>query len=415
MMRDKALPKEGWSRDRILTDLDQLRSCDVRWSDGVIQGFVYHPDDDVVDIAVEAIREYYDTNAMLTRRGFVSMGELRTRLVAIGSDLMHASGQSGLLTTGGTESNMLAVWAAVKQARGRGHMTRPNIVLPYSAHPCLHKAAMFFGIEVRCAELADDSRVDLDSVSALIDEETILLVGSAPEYSHGVVDPIPELGQMALEAGLPLHVDACVGGFILPFVERLGRKVPPWDFRVPGVSTISADIHKHGYGPKGASLLLTDTDERARLLRWEFDRWPQGQYITENVVGSRSGAVLAGAWATLMALGEDGYMRITKDIMELTDRFQVGIAEIDGLYVLGSPPASKFAYSSAEVDMFAVADVLEANGWVVARQANPEAIGMHVLQFHRGAVNRYLNDLEDAVGEVRAGRITRSGAAATYN
>jgi glutamate/tyrosine decarboxylase-like PLP-dependent enzyme len=263
--------------------------------------------------------------------------------------------------------------------------------------------------------LADDFRADLGAVANAIDDDTVLLVGSAPDYSHGIIDPIEELGRLALDAGVPLHIDSCVGGFVLPFLERIGRPAATWDFRVPGVASISADIHKHGYGPKGVSVLMTDSDERAALTRFEFSDWPHGSYATETIGGTRSGAVLAGAWATFMALGESGYKRLAAEVMGITDRFQQGIQNIDELRILGSPPTNKFSYTSSELPIGAIADGLERAGYFVARERAPEAIGMHAAVYHRDSVDRYLADLGDAVEQVRAGRPASGGSVAAYN
>ncbi len=412
---ESGLPTSGWSAERIIGELTEMHAGDLDPSEGLHQGWVYDPGEPATSVAGSAMKLYYNANPLLTGRAFPSLETISNDLVAIACELLHNHRQSGMVTTGGSESNLLGVWSALQLARRSRQIASPNLVIPYSAHPSFDKAAMYFDIEVRRAPLDGKFQVDCEAMAALVDDATVLLVGSAPDYSHGAVDDITQLGQMALQRDLPLHVDACVGGFMLPFVERLGRVTPPWDFRVPGVRSISADVHKHGYGPKGVSVLITDADERVDATSFEFFGWPHGRYVTQTICGTRSGAALAGAWSIFKFLGESGYIQLAREVMEITDRFRAGIEAVDELYVLGNPPVNKFSYAASGLDVMAIADGLAARGWIVPKEADPEAIGMHVGLFHEGAVDHYIEDLCLVVEKVRSGELSRGGGAAAYN
>jgi len=409
-----ALPPGGLTRDEVMTRLRAARMKDVAWREGRLHGFVYFAGDDVCDVAIEAIKEYYFEN-VLAGKVFPSMVHLEQEVLAIAAGLLHAPAVAGVTTTGGTESNLLAVWTAICAARARGAAEPFEVIVPYSAHPSFTKAARYFGLREARIRSALDYTVDTVEVRRAVTRRTILIVGSAPAYSHGVVDAIGELAAIALDNDLPLHVDSCIGGFVLPFVERLGRPVPAFDFRVQGVTSVSADVHKHGYAPRALSVLLHRDEEARRLASIQFDRWPNGHYFTPGITGTRSGAVLAGAWAVLNYLGEAGFLRITGEVMTITDRFKQGITAIPDLFIVGEPVANKFAYSSKTLDVAAIAEGLDQRGWCAGLQADPPAINLHAQRQHGPVVDRYLADLSHVVEGVRSGRITSHGRQAAYN
>jgi glutamate/tyrosine decarboxylase-like PLP-dependent enzyme len=409
------MPTSGRSREEVLELLDQISVDDLRWREGRHQGWVYWPGDEAAEVIEEAVRRFHFSNPLLARP-FPSLQRVQADLLAIVSELLNAPAADGIVTTGGTESNLLAVWTALQRARRSGSLTSsPSIVIPFSAHPSFNKAAAYFGCEAVRVPTGPDYAADPVATEAAITADTILLVGSAPGYAHGIVDPVGALGAIAQQRKLPLHIDGCLGGLILPFVERLGRPVPEWDFRVPGVTSVSADLHKHGYSPKGASVLLVRDPELAAGGEFYFDGWPNGRYQTLTITGSRSGSALAGAWAALQFLGIDGFVALTQQVMDWTDRFQAAINEQPTLSVIGSPPANKFAYTSDGGDIVAVADALEERGWYVMRQATPEAIGMQVATYHGDAVEPYAADLAASVDEVVNGGRRRGTTRASYN
>ncbi len=263
-------------------------------------------------------------------------------------------------------------------------------------------------------EVDAEQRVDVRKVAKAISWRTILIVGSAPQYPHGVIDPIAQLGELAAEKRIPLHVDACVGGFMLPWLERLGRPIPKWDFRVPGVTSISADLHKYAYAGKGASLLLWRSIEDFRHQIFVATEFPGGIYASPTLIGTRPGGPIAAAWAAFQGMGVDGYLAAAKRAVDAADALRAGIAAIPGLTLLGRPDATIVSYAS-EVDIFALADQLEARGWSVDRQHRPSSIHLTVTQNHAPIVERYLADLRACVEEVRANPgLAKRGQAPMY-
>jgi glutamate/tyrosine decarboxylase-like PLP-dependent enzyme len=415
MSNDQQLPQTGQSPETLWAELEAITTSDVDWRGGRLQGYVYWAGDDLLAVSREAYRRFFQVNA-LSARVFPSVGRLEEAVLGMAAGLLHAPGPHGVFTSGGTESNFLAVLAAREEAKvRRPGVTNPCIVVPATGHPSFNKAAHFLGLRVVRVPVTSELVADPGAMRQAIGDDAILVVGSAPSYTHGVIDPIPELAAIAADREIPCHVDACVGGFFLPFLERLGTKVPAWDFRVPGVTSVSADLHKHGFTARGASLLLHRAPGRDRFHSFEFSDWPNGRYFTRGFGGSRPGGALASAWAVMRTLGVDGYCRIVSETMRITGAFQEGIARIEGLEVVGKPIMNKFGYTARTLDITAVADGLEAAGWFVGRQAAPPAINMHVLPVHAAVVERYLADLASSVEEVRTGRRLTLGKEAAYS
>ena len=316
---------------------------------------------------------------------------------------------AGFLTSGGTESILCGVLAARERAAHERGITEPEIVLPESAHAAFHKAAHNFGLTVRKAPVRADWTADVEAMADLVNANTALVVGSAPQYPQGVQDDIPAIAALAVSVGANCHVDACMGGFVLPFAEMLGRPVAPWDFRVDGVTTISADIHKLGYAPKGVSVILHRTKESRRYQTFVFDDWLGGFYASPNMQGTRSGLPMACAWAVMSHLGIDGYVDLTRQTLANADQIRAGIAAIDGIRVLGDGAFHLVATaadpeSDRDVDMFAVGDALLAKGWYHDRQTPPDNLHSTVSNTNTGVIDEYLADLAaavDAVGSTR--------------
>ena len=259
--------------------------------------------------------------------------------------------------------------------------------------------------------MRDDWTADVDAMAELVNDNTVLIVGSAPQYPQGVVDPIPEIAALAQSAGANCHVDACMGGFVLPFVEMLGRDVPPWDFRVDGVSSISADIHKLGYAPKGVSVILHRTKDLRKYQTFIFDGWLGGFYASPNLQGTRSGLPMACAWAVMQHLGVDGYVELTRTVLDNADRMRAGIAAIEGVRVLGDGQyhlvamASELGDDGSELlDVFALGDALQARGWFHDRQGPPDSLHSTVSNSNTGVIDDYLAALAECVAEVRGTR-----------
>ncbi len=320
---------------------------------------------------------------------------------------------AGNMTSGGTESLLLAVKAARDWGREHRKLTgEPEMVLPSTAHPAFEKASHYFGVKSVRVPVGDDFRADPEAMRRAITENTVLMVGSAPSYPQGVIDPIPELAAIAKEHGILFHVDSCVGGYILPFMRELGYPVPDFDLRVPGVTSISADVHKYGYAAKGASVILY---RNAGLRRYQFFAeidWSGGIYASPSLAGTRPAGPIAAAWAVMNYLGREGYLRLTKSVMETTRKIRSGVESIPGVEILGDPDASILAIGSRKHDIYEIADELELRGWHMDRQHRPPSLHLTITPAHAAIADQFLADLEDSVKAVRRPSPARWGRAA---
>lgn len=424
---DLRIPSRGAPREEVLEKLQHFKEGDANFKDSRTWSLVYYLGEEHDRFLGEAYTMYMSENA-LNPMAFQSLRRFEHEVVRMTGQLLGGDGRVvGTMTSGGTESCLLAVLtyrdrAASKRSfgpstlfsRGRG---MPEMIAPESIHVAWEKAARYFGVKMVRAPLRDDMRVDVDAVRRLINRNTILLVASAPSYPHGVVDPIEELGRIAQEHDLPLHIDSCVGGFMLPFVERLGRDVPPFDFRVPGVTSIAADVHKYGYSAKGASVILYRNMEYLKHQFFVYENWPGGIFISPALLGTRSGGAIAAAWASLQAIGMDGYLDLARQTMEATDALQEGIRSVADLDVLSDPEMSVFAYSSAsnKVNVYALADQMEERGWHMDRLHRPVALHAMVTPLHRRVVEQFVADLRSSAEYVlRNPRQAAKGNAALY-
>jgi len=384
----------------VLAALLAKRANDARWQDGRTFGMVYDGGPSVHEVAEAAALEFLHDNALNTK-AFPSLAEIQAEVVGMCADLFHATpGVAGFMTSGGTESILMAVKAARERGKAERGITEPEMVVAESAHAAFHKGGYYFGVKVNKTRVGPDWKAEVDATRDAINDNTVLVVGSAPQYPQGVIDPIPELAALAAERGASFHTDACMGGFVLPFMEDLGYDVAPWDFRVDGVTTISADIHKLGYAPKGASVILHRDKQLRSYQTFVFDDWLGGFYGSPNMQGSRPGMPMATAWAVMQHLGLEGYRRLTKTTIESRERMVDGIRAIPGLRVLGEPEAQLVAMAGDGVDVFAVGDVLLRNGWHLDRQGPPDTLHATVCAGNAPVIDGYLRDLRAAVEEV---------------
>lgn len=403
-----SLPEHGLSKDEIVGTLTAKRGRDARWQDGRTFGMVYDAGPDTHEVAAAVAGMFLHDNALNTL-AFPSLGEIQSEVVGMTGELLHAPpGAAGFMSSGGTESILSAVHAARERARTERGVTAPELVLPVSAHAAFHKAAHYFGLTVRPVPVDEDYRADVAAAAAAVGPDTALVVGSAPQYPQGVVDPIPELAALAASVGASFHTDACMGGFVLPFLERLGVDVPPWDFRVEGVTTISADIHKLGYAPKGASVILHRTKELRRYQTFVFSDWLGGFYASPGIQGTRPALPMATAWAVMHHLGWEGYLRLTEITLATRQRMEAGIRATPGLTVLGRPEAQIVTIAAApgwedRMDVFALGDALQARGWFHDRQTPPDTLHATVSAGNAPVIEEYLRDLADCAAAV-AGR-----------
>ncbi|MEE9248728.1 MAG: aspartate aminotransferase family protein, partial [Dehalococcoidia bacterium] len=328
----KAFPKTGLDWADIKEQLSEARKDDVDWRGGKITGLVYFAGDDVMQVAQDAYTMFFGENAVYPTV-YPSLAMMESEVIELTLELLHGGESAvGGMSTGGTESIFLALKAARDwSVANRPVEGTPEIVVPRTAHPAFDRAAGYLGMKIVRIPQGPDFRADVNAMAEAITQSTIMLVGSAPQYPHGVIDPIGDLGELAQSRDLWLHVDACVGGFIAPFVRKLGYPIPDFDFAVPGVTSISADIHKNGYSAKGASTVLYCDSEYFRFQGFEFDQWARGRYATSTFTGSRPGGAVASAWAVMHYLGEEGYMRIAQEVMHMREALMEGVNRVDGL------------------------------------------------------------------------------------
>lgn len=416
------IPKQGRAADDVLAELANRNQRDTDWRGGRVFSLVYHvparPHDggERHEQLLQRAHAMYASTNLLNPMAFDSLKKMESDLVAMAGNLFHHAGAVGAVTSGGTESILCAVAAYRDRARReRPWIRRPELVVPSTIHPAFDKAAHYFGVKLVKVPVGPDLRADARRMEKAIGWRCIGLVGSAPQYPHGVIDPIAELGAIAQRKKLPLHVDACVGGFMLPWLEKLGRAIPPWDFRVPGVTSISADLHKYGYAAKGASLLLWRSMDQMKHQIFVEASFPGGIYASPTMIGTRPGGPIAAAWAALQSLGESGYLELAKLAIDAADRFRAGIRKIPGLVLLGAPDATIVAYAASATNIYSIADRLEARGWTVDRMHRPSAIHLTVTANHAAIVDEYLADLAAAVAEVRGNpALAKSGSAPMY-
>ena len=396
------LPSRGIPPDQVLARMRSAKERDVRWQEGRVWGLVYPVDDDLERLLREAYAMFITSNA-LNPMAFPSLKRFEAEVVAMTAHLLGGDEETvGNLTSGGTESLLMAVKTARDWARAhRPHITAPEMVLPASAHPAFEKASHYFGVRSVRVPVDDAFRADVEAMRAAITPNTILLVGSAPSYPQGVMDPIPELAAVAREHDLLFHVDACLGGFFLPFARRLGYPVPDFDFTVDGVTSISADLHKFGYTTKGASVILYRNRELRRHQFFVYTDWSGGVYASPTMAGSRPGGTIAAAWAVMHYLGEEGYLRLAKQVMETTARLRAGIEGLDGLQILGDPVMGVLAIGSDALNVYEVADELTLRGWHLERQQFPPSLHLTVSPAHAAVADRFLDDLAAAVERAR--------------
>jgi len=412
-----ALPVTGWSRDRVLATIDAYRQGDANWRDGRTFSLVYHAGDEVKSVLEAAFLKCFAENA-LNPMAFPSLRRMETEVLAIAAALLGDPAAVGSLTSGGTESILMAVKTARDWGRAERAIDRPKMVLPVTAHPAFVKAAHYFDVELAWVPIDAAFSADVAAARALCDERTVLVVGSAIAYPHGVVDPIASLAALATEHGALCHVDACLGGMILPFAEAIdaeeGRAWAPWDLRVPGVTSISCDLHKYGYAAKGASLVLyRDRGLRRHQFIGHAD-WPGGLWGSPTAAGTRPGGPIAAAWAVLHFLGRDGYLRLARQSLAAARALLAGIAAIEGLRVLGDPVATVFAFTMDDGDVYRLGDAMQARGWHLDRQQLPPALHAMITWAHVAHVDAFLADLRASAAEVRGLPPADDGQAAMY-
>jgi glutamate/tyrosine decarboxylase-like PLP-dependent enzyme len=414
----RTMPEEGTARAEILAMMSEMAAREnVVWENGHCSGTMYCGDHDHYDFLNDAFSNFSYVNT-LQRDMCPSATKFEAEIIAmtldlLGADSLEGKKPGGLVTSGGSGSIAHAVLA---YREGNPKVEHANIIKPETAHPAFAKAGHLFGVDMKIAPVDPATlQVDLEWVRANIDQNTVALVGSAPNYGYGTLDPITELGAIALEHEIGLHVDGCLGGFLLPFGRELGYDIAAFDFSVPGVTTISADTHKYGYALKGTSVLAFADQSLRNAQYFYLTDWSGGKYCSPGMDGSRSGGLLAATWAAMISLGRAGYRRYAKDIFETSAAMQDAIRTHPSLRLMGSP-SFLFSVTSDEFDIYLVNDFLRTRGWRMNGQQYPNAIHMAVTrpQTQPGVVERWSLDLADAVEYAQAHRDKAAKSGAIY-
>ena len=404
-----ALQKEGKPADEVLTALTEMAARDVDWRAGRILSGLYDPGPVAYELSAEAYKRFLTQNALYLNM-YPSAARMEKDVVCSVAELLRGDDAVvGNMTSGGTESIILAVKTARDHARQhRPEITDPEIVLPVSAHPAFHKAAHYLGLRtvVTALDPADGFRADVRAFVAALSPNTILGVGSAPNFSHGTIDPIPEMAGEAAKRGILFHVDACVGGLYLSFMRRMRMCARDFDFSVDGVTSISADMHKYGYAPKNASVLLyRNRDLRIHAI-FTCSGTTEYAVINPTVLSSKSTGPIAASWAVMRHLGENGYERIVRETWDATRAMIEGIETIDGIEVLAEPDICMFTLGSHEISIFELNDEMKVRGWLLLPQfacgGGPANLHVSVSSSNVPLVDRFLADLREAVAYLRA-------------
>ena len=396
--------------DDVMAQLRALQIHDGDYHNARTWGLIYNAGPEV-DAVIQAAGSHVLLENALNPLVFPSLREMQRDVVAMSTGIMNGGDDvGGAMTSGGTESIFMAVKTARDRARAERSIERGRLIIPRTAHPAFVKAAHLLDVEWVHMPLGEDLRTQASDLEPLITKDTVLAVGSAPNYPFGMIDPIPEMAAIAAAAGVPFHVDACLGGFMLPWIERLGRELPLWDFRVPGVTSISADLHKYGYAVKGASVILHRPKTNLRYQVFAFADWPGGIYGTQAFQGTKPAPPIAAAWAVMHYLGEEGYLRLARQTLDATEKLIAGVRSMPGLHVWGDPDMTVVAIGSHEHDIFAIGDRLNERAWHFDRQDGPPSLHLMASPRHLVVVDEFLADLKAAVRDAAP----TSTTAATY-
>ncbi|XP_066317436.1 sphingosine-1-phosphate lyase-like [Miscanthus floridulus] len=406
--RRAELPTIGLA-EQVIEELETLKAKDVDWQ-GKCSGTVYiagSESEGHFELINKAYSMFSHTNP-LHQDVFKSVANMEAEVVAMTAALLGSKEKSsggqicGNMTSGGTESILLAVKTTRDYMRSKKGITKPEMIMAESAHSAYDKAAEYFNIKVRRVPVNKEFLADVKGFKRCINGNTIMMIGSAPGFPHGLIDPIKELGELASRYDICLHVDLCLGGFVLPFARKLGYPIPPFDFSVKGVTSISSDVHKYGLAPKGTSIVLYRNHEIRKHQFVAVTEWTGGLYVSPTMAGSRPGGLIAGAWTAMMSLGLNGYLDSTSRIMEVSKKIQRGIGEIPGLFVIGKPDMTVVAFASDVVDIFEVNDIMSSKGWHLNALQRPNSLHICVTLQHTTIYDQFLKDLQDSVNTVKA-------------
>jgi len=414
-----ALPFEGMSHHKILDETKlHLNLGELDWAGGAMSGTVYNSSKELGELMTNVYGLAAWTNP-LHPDAFPGLRKMEAELVAMACSIFNGSSSScGCVTTGGTESIILACKAYRDLAREEKGIEVTEMLVPVTAHAAFDKAATILGMRIKHIPVDDiTKRVDVKAMKKMISGRTAMLVGSAPQFPHGCIDNIQEIAALGVKYGIPVHVDACLGGFLIPFMEEAGFPLKPFDFRVPGVTSISADTHKYGFAPKGSSVILY-SDKKYRDCQWFcFPDWPGGIYATPTIGGSRAGGIVAACWAAMLFFGREGYIKTTKEIITTTRKITEALQNIPGIHIVGIPDVSVVAFDSKDFNIYGLSDGLKGRGWALNALQFPSCVHLCVTRPHTlpGVADKFIKDVTEITAEImKDPSASNAGSAAMY-
>ena len=398
------IPAQGRDRAEILREMEAMQAQEEHhWREGMVSGAVYHGDQEHIEFLNQVYALHSQSNP-LHADVWPSASKFEAEIVRMAANMLNGGEEVvGTVSSGGTESILLAMKAYRDWARETKGIRLPEMILPVTAHAAFDKACQYFNIKPVYIPMAENGQADVAAVKRAITSNTIVIVGSAPNFPHGVIDPIAEMSELARARGIGFHTDACLGGFVLPWAEKLGHPVPPFDFRLPGVTSMSVDTHKYGYAAKGTSVVLYRGRELLHYQYYTITDWPGGLYFSPTFAGSRPGALSAACWAAMTSMGAEGYMNATEKILQTASLIKQGVREIPGLRLV-SDSLFVVAFASDTLDIYKVLDEMSHKGWSLNGLHKPACMHLCVTLRHTqpGIAERFIVDLQDAVAHVRA-------------
>eukprot|EP01080_Neovahlkampfia_damariscottae_P009572 gene9572-1775_t len=414
------LPEHGLEKEKIMELLKAMKKDDINPKDGKSWAYVYSTENkEHHEMVNEAHSLFLETNA-LNPMAFNSLRKMENEIVKMSIDMMHGDKDTvGSVTTGGTESILCAIKTYRDRARKlTPHIKNPEMIVCRSVHPAFIKASSYFDVKAVFVDMDKDMRFDVEEFKTKLSSNTILVVCSAPQYAHGVVDPVEKVSEITKKLNLPLHVDSCIGGFVLPFAEQLGYKIPTFDFRIDGVTSISMDAHKYGYSSKGVSVILYKNKDIRKYQFFSYSQWCGGLFVSPSMPGTRGGGPIASAYASMLGLGLEGFKQQTKFIMETCDYIKSEVNKMEDLKIIGNPESSLLSFEStnSKINIFSVGDVLEESGWKMECQRLPDSIHCTVFPLHAKTRESFISALKQAVKTVKENpeKYKKEGITAMY-
>ena len=413
------LPQTPLKRDDIIDQILEMNTMEEdKWKEGYVSGAVYHGNQEHIEFLNKVYAITSQSNPLHSDL-WPSAAKYEAEIIEMTAAMLSSKKTDdticGTVTSGGTESILLAMKTYRDFAKVKRNIKKPELIVPVTAHAAFDKACQYFNIKMKHIPVNEHFQADIDSVKKAVNKNTIAIAGSAPSFPHGTIDPIDEMSAIALEHNIGFHTDACLGGFVLPFVEKLGSKVPLFDFRLKGVTSMSADTHKYGYAAKGTSVVMYRGEELRHFQYYTVTDWPGGLYFSPTFAGSRPGALSAACWASMLSIGEKGYLEATQKIMDTANKIKKGINDIPELHILGKP-LWVIAFGAKALNIYRVMDEMAQKGWSLNGLHKPSCIHIAITLRHtrEGVSERFVEDLKQAVEIVKTTVDTKNGMAPVY-